>query len=139
MTLQGEDRSRLIKLMMLTTSDFDGEALSAIRKANKLLSHLKMNWSEVLKEVGGGARFAPISESDIWDPAREKMKALRQVLNDLDISYVEKNDGFHFVLMVGTRRIDYWPTTGRVCVAKKYYNWSLPTLVMRLKLMRNEG
>lgn len=40
---------QLIKLMMLTTSDNDPEALSALRKANALIASSNMNWEELLK------------------------------------------------------------------------------------------
>lgn len=42
------DRTKLIKLLMLTQSDQDGEALSAIRKANDLLKKSNKNWEEFL-------------------------------------------------------------------------------------------
>lgn len=42
------DLDRLAKLMGLTTSDQDGEALNAIRMANKLLAAEKTTWSEIL-------------------------------------------------------------------------------------------
>lgn len=40
-----------IKLMMLTTSDNDSEALSALRKANAILAQANVNWSEFLSAV----------------------------------------------------------------------------------------
>lgn len=42
------DRARLSKLMGLTTSVHDGEALNALRMANKMLSEAKLSWFEVL-------------------------------------------------------------------------------------------
>ena len=39
---------RLVKLLNLTTSDADGEALNAIRAANSTLSNEKKTWSEVI-------------------------------------------------------------------------------------------
>ena len=44
------DLTRLIKLMNLTTSTFDGEALNAIRKANLLLAESNISWAEFIKE-----------------------------------------------------------------------------------------
>lgn len=38
-----------LKLMMMTTSDVDGEALVALRKANAMLAEQNMNWEELLK------------------------------------------------------------------------------------------
>lgn len=37
-----------VKLMMMTTSNSDGEALTALRKANKILADAKVSWIELL-------------------------------------------------------------------------------------------
>jgi hypothetical protein len=37
--------------MMMTTSDKDGEALTAVRKANAMLMAVNMNWEEFLNNV----------------------------------------------------------------------------------------
>jgi hypothetical protein len=42
--------ARLVKLMMMTTSDNDAEALAAMRKANVLLDAVGLNWDELLAE-----------------------------------------------------------------------------------------
>lgn len=41
----------LTKLMMLTTSDNDNEALSAMRKANAILAEDNVNWEEFLNAL----------------------------------------------------------------------------------------
>lgn len=46
------DRERLIKIMGLTTSSSDGEALSALRKVNEILAGEKLSWAEVLAPQG---------------------------------------------------------------------------------------
>src|SRR5262245_5565498 len=38
-----------IKLMMMATSDNDGEALTALRKANAKLAAINRNWEELLR------------------------------------------------------------------------------------------
>lgn len=43
------DADRFIKVMMLTTSDQDGEALSAIRTANNFLKKNNLTWENVLR------------------------------------------------------------------------------------------
>jgi hypothetical protein len=43
--------SKLIKLMMLTTSSNDHEALSALRMANAMLAADNVNWEEFLTAV----------------------------------------------------------------------------------------
>lgn len=47
------DRERLAKILALTTSEHDGEALSAIRKANEIIKGEKLTWDEVLVQVTG--------------------------------------------------------------------------------------
>jgi hypothetical protein len=42
------DMQKIIKLLNLSTSDFDGEALSAIRKANALLKAANKTWDSFL-------------------------------------------------------------------------------------------
>jgi hypothetical protein len=42
------DRSRLVKLLNMTDSQHDAEALSAIRKSNDLLRRSKTSWAELL-------------------------------------------------------------------------------------------
>ena len=45
------DKERLVKLLNLTASSHDGEALAAIRKSNELLQQCKSSWSEVVGYV----------------------------------------------------------------------------------------
>jgi hypothetical protein len=40
------NKGRFIKLMMMTTSDMDGEALTALRMANAMLAEDNLNWEE---------------------------------------------------------------------------------------------
>lgn len=44
------DREKLIKVLALTSSDVDGEALAAIRTANKILAAEGTTWGDLLKE-----------------------------------------------------------------------------------------
>lgn len=44
------NREKFIKLMMLTASDQDGEALTALRKANAMLAAENKNWEEFISE-----------------------------------------------------------------------------------------
>ena len=43
---------RLVKLLELSSSDFDAEALSAIRKANNLLAANDMRWAQFFDALG---------------------------------------------------------------------------------------
>lgn len=40
---------KFVKLMMLTQSDSDGEALNALRRANKLLKEAGQSWQEFIE------------------------------------------------------------------------------------------
>lgn len=46
--LEGKERERLVALLGMTGSDGDGEALNAIRLANKFLKDRKITWADVI-------------------------------------------------------------------------------------------
>lgn len=56
------DKDRLVKLLNLTASMHDGEALAAIRKSNELLQQHKSSWSEVM------GLDAPAVEAEVEQP-----------------------------------------------------------------------
>lgn len=127
------EKDKLVKLLMLTTSSFDGEALSAIRKANEYIKKYKMCWEEVFtskKEV-------EVQEEDIdrYDSKQQNISQTRDILNSLDISFEEKNNGYHFIIKHNGHRIEYYPTSGTVMWNGKRSNWNLNTLVMKLRNM----
>ena len=45
------DRERLAKVLSLTQSSSDGEALAAIRKANEIIKGENLTWDEVLIQI----------------------------------------------------------------------------------------
>lgn len=45
-----KDRERLVKLLRVTHSTSDGEALAAIRKCNELLAQRKLSWNDVVAQ-----------------------------------------------------------------------------------------
>jgi hypothetical protein len=47
--LNPQDRERLTKLIAMSTSPHDGEALAATRKANALLANAKLTWADILQ------------------------------------------------------------------------------------------
>lgn len=55
------DREKLTKVLMLTQSDQDGEALAAIRAANAMLARSGQNWEGFLRAPGSspGASGGP--------------------------------------------------------------------------------
>lgn len=50
------DHERLVKFMRMTESDNDGEALAALRMANKLIKAAGKNWADVLPDPGVAER-----------------------------------------------------------------------------------
>jgi len=59
------DRERLIRLLRMTESDRDAEALIAIRKSNQMLKQNGMSWSDVI-DLPQSAE-APFASTD-WSP-----------------------------------------------------------------------
>lgn len=55
--------AQFVKLMMMTSSSHDAEALTAIRKANAMLASANVNWEEFLGAVET-AKTAPPPRSD---------------------------------------------------------------------------
>jgi hypothetical protein len=62
------DKDRLAKLLNLTESEHDGEALSAIRKANDLLRQHGTSWPAALG-LSGTVEGSPQPEPAAWRPA----------------------------------------------------------------------
>jgi len=59
---------RFVKLMMMTASDNDGEALVALRKANAILAEANVNWEEFLQAVDTNKTVtAKPKEKPPWD------------------------------------------------------------------------
>lgn len=46
--LEQKTQERLVKFLELTRSDSDGEALSAMRRANELLKKVNLTWTDLL-------------------------------------------------------------------------------------------
>jgi hypothetical protein len=66
------DKDRLSKLMMMTTSENDGEALVALRMANKLLQRATVNWEQLLT---GGGPTAKRGDKPSYKQSREEYRA----------------------------------------------------------------
>jgi len=74
------DRDRLAKILAMTTSENDGEALSAVRRANKIIKDAGLAWTDVLAQqsvvtINIGKRNPPPGafglEPDDWKPPAE--------------------------------------------------------------------
>ncbi len=50
--MRGRERERFVKLLSLTRSSNDGEALAALRKCNDMLKQHRLNWDDVLRGEG---------------------------------------------------------------------------------------
>lgn len=67
------DKDKFAKIMGLTTSDIDGEALAALRMANKMLSGENLTWGEILAETPREMRISihrepPYKFEEGWTP-----------------------------------------------------------------------
>ncbi|PYF04984.1 hypothetical protein BJ122_102210 [Rhodopseudomonas faecalis] len=85
------DRTRLIKLMMLTTSSNDNEALSALRMANRMLADASLAWSEVLGSGRQPQRAAdpPRRQPPPPPPSQRRQQAKRNDADDGDADDIE--------------------------------------------------
>jgi hypothetical protein len=117
---------------MLTTSENDHEALSAIRMANALLKKQKTCWLEVLSVEGARQEL----EEKEYDRTQTKkyysfgrVDETKQMLEELDLNYFSKNNDLHFIFYVEGRRVDYYPSTGTTLIdSRKKGKWSPRTL-----------
>ena len=88
-----QERSKLKKLMALTTSENDGEALNALRAANRILARNDLSWEDLLISPPTSTYFSERSETrpkkrpfyedvfrqaqeaaDRWDDAQEAVR-----------------------------------------------------------------
>ncbi len=68
---------RLLKLLALTTSEADGEALNAIRMANALLKKNNLQWADILAVKGGKAPVGVAGQSsyEVWQDLVRRAQA----------------------------------------------------------------
>lgn len=70
----GIDNQRIVKLLMMTTSDNDHEALVAMRKVNQLLKTNKISWQEVLEPKPNRAYVWTDDEDDRYEEIVEMIE-----------------------------------------------------------------
>lgn len=76
--MSGRQRERFVKLLKLTHSSSDGEALAAIRKCNAMLVQQKLSWNDVVVERGAGpARSGPGETTASFREATRDIRASR--------------------------------------------------------------
>lgn len=66
MAMPVKDFRQLEKLMMMTTSDNDAEAIAALRKANEILKRHGYNWTSTFQ------RLVRVQEAEIEEAPRER-------------------------------------------------------------------
>lgn len=78
------DRAKLVKVLALTTSDVDGEALAALRAANKMLAADNMTWADLLTErprhVTVSMTREPYKAEEAWVPPHLKDKVMIELM-----------------------------------------------------------
>jgi hypothetical protein len=58
------ERERFLKLLGMTSSSNDGEALAAIRKCNALLAQHKLSWYDVVQQCPSPKKAEPAREAE---------------------------------------------------------------------------
>ncbi len=89
------DKQRLIKLLNLSSSKNEGEALSAIRKANLILDESKSDWEDIFKgspEINKSERegyailyYSLQKERAYSKELKDELKFLKMILKYLGI------------------------------------------------------
>jgi N-methylhydantoinase B/oxoprolinase/acetone carboxylase alpha subunit len=74
------DLDRLVKVLGMTGSSHDAEALSALRKAQKIMAEAKVSWGDILHApTTGGSQYLNNWGNSPWAKAREaEMNAYEQ-------------------------------------------------------------
>jgi len=92
------DFARLRKLLALTASNNDGEALAAIRKANAMLERTKTHWFDVMDALERGSA-----------PATNKPSAATEIDEAFDLVLCTARGSFReFILSL----LEQWQDTG---------------------------
>lgn len=72
------DHDRLLKVLGMTGSDQDGEALAALRKAQAIMSAAKVTWSDLIKaQPYAQMREEPQGRPSDWDDEAARLKVRR--------------------------------------------------------------
>ena len=70
LTMDAATRDQLAKVMAMTTSNHDAEALAAVRRANGILAKHQLTWQEALGPVRRTVRFEQPEHSHAWGQTR---------------------------------------------------------------------
>jgi hypothetical protein len=135
-----ESRDILIKLLNLSSSNEDGEALSAIRHANKLIRKEGMSWEDLIRLPDLPA-VIPTEEEPTHSPVRSRKRNLnnkkstpsqakatkpshsnKKLQSTFDLLLKSKGlqkqtSSFNFVKNI----YEFWQARGYITDAQKYY------------------
>jgi hypothetical protein len=89
--LSEPNRKRLIKLLGMTGSSFDGEAMNALRMAEKILKENKLVLGQVIAPVG---TEGPIPAPD-WRDLVDDLLAARDKLSEWEIGFLTNLASWH--------------------------------------------
>lgn len=84
------DFQRLAKLLALTTSENDHEALSAIRQANKLLKAEKLTWEQVIQSPAPAASIFGPKTAASYEAWRSRPAPQRPVTVEEELERLRK-------------------------------------------------
>ena len=114
--MQAPKFEKFIKLMKMTTSSSEGEALNAIRMANSLLLEANLDWDEFLrgkaKIVGGSVSSQTTYSGKKYTNSNEIESMLEAVLNNV-------RSGTSFRTFIESLR-DWWESNQ--FLTEKQYN-----------------
>ena len=85
--MDGESKNRLLKLLRLTTSPHDGEALAAIRKANEMLSSRKLEWASLILPTAPPPKQKSSARDDVIEQMFDFLESAR--LSESSREFVE--------------------------------------------------
>jgi hypothetical protein len=88
------DRTRLIRLLRMFSSDFDGEVASAARRAHELVTSRQLDWDELIIKVGaaGSSRERRSHTTSQIDDIR-RCQSLVEHLTEWEAEFVESIAG----------------------------------------------
>ena len=87
MPLDPPTAARLTKLLGMTSSTYDNEALSAVRMANQLLKSAGLTWSDVIAHDPDPVH-AEWREPDNWRAAVRQCMEMTDVLTTWDVNFL---------------------------------------------------
>jgi len=112
--MQTQKFEKFIKLMMMTTSPSEGEALTAIRMANGLLMEANLNWDEFLR--GKAKVYTASGQSSYSGKKYQNADEIEAMLNDV-LSTIKRGTSFYsFIESLN----DWWEANS--FLTEKQYN-----------------